>query len=288
MQLYFCGVRGSTPAPGEAYVRYGGHTSCVAVAHDGDAPSLVLDGGTGLANLDRVFEDAPFDGTILLGHLHWDHTHGLPFFAAGTRPGHRVRVLIPGQGADAERVLARAFSPPHFPIEPSALGEGWSFDAIEEGEHALEGFSVVARQIPHKGGRTFGFRVSDGTSSIAYLSDHHPLALGPGPDGLGELHSAAVELAAGVDMLIHDAQYTADELPRLAYLGHSCAEYAIGLADAAGARQVCLFHHAPQRTDSEIDELVGRVIGGPVPVVTAAEGLTVYLDGQNGHRRRPI
>ena len=288
MELFFCGVRGSTPAPGEAYVRYGGHTSCVALAHDGAAPSLVLDGGTGLTNLDRILGDAPFDGTILLGHLHWDHTHGLPFFAAGARPRHRVQVLMPGQGADAERVLARAFSPPHFPVEPRALGEGWSFGALEEGEHALEGFSVVAKQIPHKGGRTFGFRVSDGTGSIAYFSDHHPLALGPGTAGLGELHSAAVELAAGVDILIHDAQYTAEELQRLAYLGHSCPEYAIGLAEAAGARQVCLFHHAPRRTDSEVDELAGRVTSGPIPVLTAAEGLVVRLAGQYGQPRRPI
>jgi phosphoribosyl 1,2-cyclic phosphodiesterase len=288
VQLFFCGVRGSTPASGEAYLRYGGHTSCVAVAHDGAVPSLILDGGTGLANLDRVLGDAPFHGTILLGHLHWDHTHGLPFFAAGARPGHRVRILMPGQDADAESVLARAFSPPHFPVEPSALGAGWSFGSLEEGEYELEEFSVLAREIPHKGGRTFGFRVSDGTGSIAYFSDHHPLALGPGTAGLGELHRAALDLAAGADMLIHDAQYTAEELPRLAYLGHSCPEYAIGLAEAAGARQVCLFHHAPLRTDDEIDELVGRVTGGPVPVVTAAEGLTVRLGGQNGHPRRPI
>jgi phosphoribosyl 1,2-cyclic phosphodiesterase len=288
VELFFCGVRGSTPALGDAYARYGGHTSCVALAHDGAAPSLVLDGGTGLTNLDRILGDAPFDGTILLGHLHWDHTHGLPFFAAGARPGHRVQVLMPGQGADAERVLARAFSPPHFPVEPRALGEGWTFDAIEEGDHPLEGFSVIARQIPHKGGRTFGFRVSDGTGSIAYFSDHHPLALGAGPAGVGELHSAAVELAGDVDILIHDAQHTAAELQELAYLGHSCAEYAISLAEAAGARQVCLYHHAPRRTDSEVDELVGRVVGGPVPVLVASDGLVVRLTGQYGQRPRPI
>jgi phosphoribosyl 1,2-cyclic phosphodiesterase len=281
VELFFCGVRGSTPAPGEAYVRYGGHTSCVALAHDGAAPSLVLDGGTGLANLDDVLGDAPFDGTILLGHLHWDHTHGLPFFAAGARPGHRVQVLMPGQGADAERVLARAFSPPHFPVVPRALGPGWTFGSIEEGEHKLEGFSVLARDIPHKGGRTFGFRVTDGTGSIAYLSDHHPLALGPGPAGLGKLHDAALELAAGVDLLIHDAQYTADELPRLAYLGHSCPEYAIGLAEAAGARQVCLFHHAPRRTDHEIDDMISRLSSGYVPILVAADGLMLRLAAQN-------
>jgi phosphoribosyl 1,2-cyclic phosphodiesterase len=288
VEVIFCGVRGSTPAPGEAYVRYGGHTSCVALAHDGDDPSLVLDGGTGLANLDRVLGDAPFNGTILLGHLHWDHTHGLPFFAAGAKPGHRVQVLLPGQGAGAEHVLARAFSPPHFPIEPSALGEGWSFGSIDEGEHTLEGFSVLAREIPHKGGRTFGYRVTDGTGSIAYLSDHNPLALGPGPTGIGELHRAAMELAAGVDILIHDAQYTAEELPRLAYLGHSCPEYAISLAERVGARQVCLFHHAPRRTDGEIDELVGRVANGPVPIICAADGLSLQLDGQYRHPRQSI
>ena len=280
LELYFCGVRGSTPAPGEAFVRYGGHTSCVALAQDGGVPGLVLDGGTGLTNFDRVLGDAPFDGTILLGHLHWDHTHGLPFFAAGMRPGHRVQILMPGQGSDAESVLARAFSPPHFPVEPRALGEGWSFGSIEEGVHGLEGFSVLAREIPHKGGRTFGYRVSDGTNAIAYFSDHHPLVLGPGPAGLGELHPAAVELASGVDLLIHDAQYTAEELPRLAWLGHSCPEYALALAEAAGARQVCLFHHSPRRTDTEIDELVSRIPDGPVPFLVAAEGLTLRLDGQ--------
>ena len=153
MDVYFCGTRGSMPAPGEPYVRYGGHTSCVGLARAGEQPSLVLDAGTGLVNLDAVLGPAAFRGTLLLGHLHWDHTQGMPFFAAGTRPGHRVAVLLPaqGQGQDAELVLARTMSPPHFPIEPHALGEGWRFGSIEEGEHEIEGFSVLAREIPHKG-----------------------------------------------------------------------------------------------------------------------------------------
>ena len=82
--------------------------------------------------------------------------------------------------------------------------------------------------------------MSDGAHSVAYVSDHHLLALGPGPSGLGELHPAAVALATGVDLLIHDAHYTVKELPAVAYLGHSCPEYAIGLAAEAGARQVCV------------------------------------------------
>jgi ribonuclease BN (tRNA processing enzyme) len=279
VDVYFCGTRGSMPAPGESYVRYGGHTSCVGLARAGEQPSLVLDAGSGLVNLDAVLDQAAFRGTLLLGHLHWDHTHGMPFFAAGARPGHRVDVLLPGQGPgqDAELVLARAMSPPHFPVEPHVLGEGWRFGAIEEGEHEIEGFTVLALQIPHKGGRTFGYRVSGGTHSVAYLSDHHPLALGPGPSGLGELHSAAVTLARDVDLLIHDAQYTVEELPALAYLGHSCPEYAISLAVEAGARQVCLFHHAPRRTDDALDMLAARYADGAIPVFAARDELTVRL-----------
>jgi ribonuclease BN (tRNA processing enzyme) len=280
VEIYFCGTRGSMPAPGQEYVRYGGHTACVALAHDGFRPSLVLDAGSGLVNLDRILGDYPFQGTILLGHLHWDHTHGLPFFANGARPGHKVRVLLPEQGEDPERLLARAFSPPHFPVEPSSLGENWHYGAIDEGEHDLEGFRVLALEIPHKGGRAFGFRVSDGASSIAYLSDHHPLALGPGRQGTGELHPAALALARDVDVLVHDAQYCLDELPDRAYLGHSCPEYAIALALEAGSRRVCLFHHAPQRTDDALDDIANRFAAGQVPVTTAFDGLVMRPDSE--------
>src|SRR6185312_3269511 len=195
MRLYFCGTRGSTPVSGLNQGRYGGHTSAVALAHDGQAPTLVLDAGTGLMQLTGLLDGAPFRGTLLLGHLHWDHTHGMPFFAGGLCPGHRVEVVIPEQGADAEQVLAKAFSPPHFPVFPSELGPGWSFRGLEPGKHELEGFTVQALEIPHKGGRTFGYRVSSGGASLAYLSDHSPLGIGPGDDGLGELHENALALA---------------------------------------------------------------------------------------------
>ena len=99
MRLLVCGVRGSTPAPGPEFVRYGGNTSCVAVLSDADeVPRLVLDAGTGLQRLSRELGGAPFVGTILLGHLHWDHTHGMPFFPAGNRKESSVRLLLPDQG----------------------------------------------------------------------------------------------------------------------------------------------------------------------------------------------
>lgn len=276
MRVIVCGVRGSTPAPGQEFVRYGGNTSCVAVSAGTGLPTLVLDAGTGLQRLGTHLEGRAFNGTILLSHLHWDHTHGLPFFSTGDRQDASVTVLMPAQG-DPVNVLARAMSPPHFPIKPTEMRGRWRFLGIQPGERAVEGFEVLAREIPHKGGLTYGYRVSHGGSSIAYLSDHSPIALGPGPQGFGAYHATALELARGVDLLIHDAQHTAEEFPQKSSFGHSAIDYAIGLAGAARAKRLLLFHHDPPRTDDQLDAIVAGLPKGPIPVEAAAEGSVIDL-----------
>jgi phosphoribosyl 1,2-cyclic phosphodiesterase len=277
MDVSFCGVRGSTPAPGLPFVRYGGHTSSVAIARSGEPPHLVLDAGTGLRAVTALLNGAPYDGTILLGHLHWDHVHGLPFFTGGTTPGARVDLWLPAPDGDPLGVLSRGMSPPHFPVEPQVLGAGWSFSAITPGWRTVEGFKVLALEIPHKGGQTYGFRVEDGTSTVAYVTDHAPLELGAGPAGLGELHANALELARGADLLIHDAQFIASEFPTVAYLGHSSVEYAMSLARAAGVRRLALFHHAPDRTDDDIDRIVRDRRTPDLDMFAAAEGMALRL-----------
>ena len=275
MRLHFCGVRGSTPAPGADFVRYGGHTSCVAVARDDTAPpTLILDAGTGVRRVTALLVGQPFTGTILLTHLHWDHVQGLPFFRAADRDDARVTLLLPDQqdGSSAEQVLARAMSPPHFPIGPGQLRGSWTFGTISPGQIRVDGFTVEAREIPHKGGRTLGYRISDGRSAVAYVTDHCPTALGPGPDGWGEYHAGAVELAAGADVLIHDAQLLAGELAAQAAFGHAAADYAVCLAQRAAARHVVLFHHQPDRTDDALDQVAHRFMTAPVSVAVAAEG----------------
>jgi phosphoribosyl 1,2-cyclic phosphodiesterase len=257
-------------------VRYGGHTSCVALAHDGGAPVLVLDAGTGLRNLTGLLDGQPFRGSILLGHLHWDHTHGLPFFQAGDRPGSHVDLHMPAQG-DPVAVLGRALSPPHFPIGPTELRGEWRFHALEPGDYTIEGFAVRAREIPHKGGRTFGYRISDGDATMAYLSDHSPTTLGPGPEGIGEYHEHALELARAADVLLHDAQYTVEELRERPEFGHSAIDYAVNLAVRAGVRRLVLFHHDPPRTDDAIDELVRAAQRPGLEIAAAAEGTVIDL-----------
>jgi ribonuclease BN (tRNA processing enzyme) len=276
VRLFLLGVRGSTPSPGPEFVRYGGNTSCVALAREGEPPRLVVDAGTGLQRLTALLSGEPFRGTILLSHLHWDHTHGLPFTPAVDHPEAEVDVLMPAQGEPIE-LMSRVLSPPHFPITPDRLRGRWTWANLEPGVHEIEGYGVLALEIPHKGGRMFGYRISNGSSTLAYLSDHSPVAMGPGPEGFGEYHEAARRLCLEADVLLHDAQHTAEEFPRVAGFGHAAVDYAIGLAEACDVGRLLLFHHDPRRTDDGLDAILAEHQGAAVEIEAAAEGTVIDL-----------
>jgi ribonuclease BN (tRNA processing enzyme) len=251
----------------------------VAVLSDDGQCRLILDAGTGLRRLPAALGGRPFTGTIMLTHLHWDHTHGLPFCPAVDHPDARTTLYIPEQpGGGAEEILARAMSPPHFPIRPSEMRGSWEFLHLAPGRHRIEGFDVLALEIPHKGGRTFGYRVSDGRRAIAYMPDHAPNALGPGAHQFGPYHDAAMELTRGVDILLHDSQYTSEEFPARAHFGHSSIDYAVGLAEHAGVQRLVLFHHDPWRSDAQLDTIVERWSGASLPVTAAVEWDVLDVD----------
>jgi ribonuclease BN (tRNA processing enzyme) len=228
------------------------------VSSVGSRPSLVLDAGTGLQSLAATFGQAPFVGTILLTHLHWDHMQGLPFFPPADRDGARLTLVQPAQG-DPLRVLTGVMSPPYFPIRPDELNGSWQHVAMEPGHREFEGFRVLAREIPHKGGRTFGYRIERDGRVLAYLPDHCPTSLGVGPEGCGVYHDAARELVDHADVLVHGAPFVADELERATLFGHATAEYAAGLAKEAGVGRLVLTHHAPTRTDDEVEAIARRI-----------------------------
>jgi phosphoribosyl 1,2-cyclic phosphodiesterase len=255
----------------------------VAVAHDGELPQLVLDAGTGLRNLSEILDGRPFQGTIVLSHLHWDHLMGLPFFIAGDRPDARVRVMVPEQGIGARDALARVMSPPLFPITPDQLRGQWSFETYDEGSFEVDGFTVLAREVPHSAGRTMGVRVSDDSGSLAFVPDHAPQVAGPGRSGVGEVHEAIRALAQAVDVLLHDSQYTRAELRAKFTWGHTAIDYVAELSQEVGVRRPYLFHHDPWRTDDEVEALWRDLVTrSGVPIEIGREGLIIDVGAGTG------
>lgn len=269
MKVWLLGVRGSTPAPGPDFVRYGGHTSCIAVAPgDQDVPTLVLDAGTGLRSLSAMLPGPAFEGGILLSHLHWDHAQGIPFFIAGDHEQSVVDLYLPAQdGMSGRDLLAKMMSPPSFPITPDGLRGTWTFHALQAGHVSVGGFEVTATDVAHKGGRTFGYRIDDGTGSIAYIPDHGPV------QGCSD---ELLEMIHGVDLLFHDAQFLESERAIADLFAHATIDEAIGLAKETETRTLVLFHHGPARTDDQLDA-IGASLDGSIAVVIAAEGQTFVL-----------
>jgi phosphoribosyl 1,2-cyclic phosphodiesterase len=269
VKLWLLGVRGSTPAPGPDFVRYGGHTSCVAIAPDGaDVPTLVLDAGTGLRSLTRLLPGPAFQGAILLSHLHWDHVQGIPFFIAGDHFQTVIDLYLPAQsGMSGRDLLAKMMSPPTFPITPEGLRGAWTFNAMPPGRIDVAGFGVTAAEVAHKGGRTYGYRVDTPTASIAYIPDHGPVQ---------GCSSEVRAMIRGVDILLHDAQFVEAERSIADLFGHATIDDAIKLATEAGVRTLVLFHHGPARTDEQLDA-IGNEIDGPLEVLVAREGQVIEV-----------
>ena len=277
INITFHGVRGSTPCHGGEVARYGGNTSCVSVELPGHAP-ILFDMGTGM----RYFgiqqpNDGTFRGNVLLSHLHWDHTQGLPFFSPILCPGARLDVYGPAQedGRTVGDVLRETIRPPLFPIVLADFPGQLEFHDVSDTDFRIGDIEVMARLIPHVG-PTCGYRITWGGRSITYMSDHQMPY-----DGSMKASDAAIELAAGADLLIHDAQYTLKEFAHKSTWGHCTVEYAVWLAGEAGVKQLALFHHDPTRCDEAIDHItrLARLMGERcgVEVVAASEGLTLSL-----------
>jgi phosphoribosyl 1,2-cyclic phosphodiesterase len=255
VNVTFYGVRGSCPCSGDRYRRYGGNTSCLVIDIEGDEP-LIVDLGTGLRALGDVLHKevralgTPLHATALLTHLHFDHILGLPFFGPLHDPGARLTVHGPAQPKGSLKdALHAAVQPPVFPIHMEQFrGEIITIDTRDE-DFSIGSAKVMARLIPHSG-ITLGYRIEAEGRTMAYLPDHQaPLDRRTIPD-------AVLELCQGVDLLVHDGQYTDDEFSTKADWGHSTAAFAVHVAAEAQVKRLLLSHHDPSHNDRDIDRIL--------------------------------
>jgi len=295
MRVRFWGTRGSIAAPGPDTVRFGGNTSCVEVTTSGGG-CFMFDCGTGARALGAklvAHAPKPISATILLSHTHWDHIQGFPFFAPLFIPGTRITVCGPeGSGRSLREVLSGQMEFTYFPVEISQLPATITFQELGEGTYEIGGARIVAQYLHHPA-MTLGYRVEADGAAVVYACDHEPFsemlwhdnpALSRAESIVHEGDRRHARFMAGADTVIHDAQYTPEESPSKKNWGHSTYEYAVGLAAAAGVRQLVLTHHDPTHGDAFVEEIEARArgyvadLGYDVQVCCAYEGLELTLE----------
>jgi ribonuclease BN (tRNA processing enzyme) len=129
------------------------------------------------------------------------------------------------------------------------------------------GVTVEASKLNHPGD-AFGYRIEDGGKVLVYCTDVEHV------DGIDP---SVVALARDADLLIHDAQYTPEELERKKGWGHSSWEQAVEVAEKAGVKRLALFHHDPEHTDSILLKLEKECQGRFPEAFLAREGTRIRL-----------
>jgi phosphoribosyl 1,2-cyclic phosphodiesterase/CheY-like chemotaxis protein len=288
MLIRFWGTRGSIAKPGPHTVRYGGNTSCVEV-RSSRGTLVVLDCGTGAHSLGQWLaqsEPRPVHGHLLIGHTHWDHIQGFPFFAPLFVPGNDWHVYGPrGVGTSLRETLSGQMQYTYSPITLDALGATLHYHDLVEGTLEVGDIHVTTRYLNHPA-LTLGYRLEVDGVIVVYSTDHEPhsriRASGSNEPFVGQ-DSRHAQFLANADLVIHDAQYTVDEYRSKIGFGHSTIEYAVEMAAAARVRRLALFHHDPTRDDAAIDRLVASArdrvakAHGSTEIFAAAEGFVLEL-----------
>jgi CheY-like chemotaxis protein/phosphoribosyl 1,2-cyclic phosphodiesterase len=299
MYVRFWGTRGSIAKPGPDTLRYGGNTSCVEVrAKDGTL--VVLDCGTGAHALghDLAARQVAGPAHLLIGHSHWDHIQGFPFFEPLFVAGSVWDVYAPGgRGRQLESTLAGQMAYEYSPITLDALDAKVQFHDLREGVFELGSIRVTTQYMNHPA-LTLGYRLEADGAVLVYATDHEPHspfprdAL-PGTRPIHHEDRRHVRFLEGADLAVHDAQYVLDEFPARSGWGHTPVERAVDYALIAGARRLALFHHDPDRVDDEVDAICAqardrvRRAAGSLEVFGAAEGWSIELEGDAEVERVP-
>lgn len=305
MKVRFWGVRGSTPSPGSVTQKYGGNTACIELRVGSAERLIIIDAGSGIRTLGNVLmanhmSDGPIKTDIFLSHTHWDHIMGYPFFTPIYVPTTEVKIYGPVTFEDdpLEDVVGGQMKYRYFPINVGELSSNIEYIRLKEDPFIDlgEGLHLSTKLLNHPI-TSLGYRFEYNGKVVCTCYDTEPfrnlfvtdpedpsydevMAL-EGEEVSTEQNMVVEQFFAGADLLVHDAQYTEEEYANRINWGHTSMEYAIAAANRVGVKKLALFHHDPDRTDEQLDELAKTYCepgqSGDTEVFFAREGMVVDL-----------
>jgi phosphoribosyl 1,2-cyclic phosphodiesterase len=305
MKVRFWGVRGSIPSPGPKTQKHGGNTACIELRVGEEERLVIIDAGSGIRPLGNYMmgkdlPKGPLRADIFLSHTHWDHIMGYPFFTPIYIPGTKLKVHGPVSFEDdpLEEVVGGQMKYRYFPVNLGELASEIEYIRLKETPLIdMGGGLLLTTKLLNHPITCLGYRFTYNNKSVCTCYDTEPfrnlfitdpahpdfdeaMAL-EGEEVAVEQNLAIEQFFAGADLLIHDAQYTAAEYQGRVNWGHTSMEYAIAAANRAGVKKLALFHHDPDRSDEQLEELAKTLClpcqPGETEVFFAAEGMEIEL-----------
>ncbi len=283
------GTRGSIPISGPAFMRHGGNTSCMSLEYGDDL--IILDAGSGIRNLGQTLATAaPRKVHLFITHTHWDHIQGFPFFAPAFIPGFEITIYgAKGFNKNLESLFRGQFDPDYFPIQMENMDAALEF--VYLGDIPIHiGDVKVSWEFTQHPGATLGYKLELPGHKIAWVPDNEIFQgyMGP-PEKISEhpellsLYQPMIDFLTGMDILVHEAQYTVEEYPETVRYGHSSIANASFLAKITESKRWIVVHHDPNHSDDFLFDklnLTRQILSGlghSGQVTHGYDGWTEYL-----------
>ena len=278
MKLKFYGTRGSIPVCDAGFQQFGGNTTCLQITFRYEPNRLSLTQAQDCEIWAETFAPSATSRRqirIAFTHFHWDHIQGFPFFAPAYDPRQKITLLTLGRDqtvTNLREIFEVQMQAEYFPVQLDHMGANFEFLQIADASEHFTGINnvetvVTAQRHNHPGG-AYSFRIERNGKVLVVCTDvEHGEQIDP----------RLVELARGADLLVHDAQYTAEELQKRRGWGHSSFDQAMQLAEMAGVKRLALTHHDPDH-DDEFLERIEKLCQERFPnAVLAREGMEIPI-----------
>ena len=257
MKLKTHGCRGSIPNPSKEMLRYGGNTTCFELNMDDF--QVFFDTGSG-------FQNAVLDNNkqiiIFFSHFHHDHLQGLAFNKYLIKAEKKICICSALVNAGKlKKIIRRYFSGDFFPLDLFDNLDNVTFSNFTDIQTMVSGeLKIETIKLNHPGG-SYGYSVTRNNKKCVFLCDNEFTT------------SQADELKMFVekaDLVIWDGMFTEEELQVKTGWGHSSIQQGIDFFSSLNCGEIIISHHAPYRTDAELD-----IIAESLPT-----GIHLAKDGQ--------
>ena len=250
MKLKFYGTRGSIPVCEPNFQKYGGNTTCVSICNGNEI--FIFDAGTGIRKLGLEYlansESKVTNIVLAFSHFHWDHIQGFPFFLPAYDPKRELTITTFGRTDkffNLKAIFENQMRKEFFPVPLHKMGAKLNFIQHEGNIFETSNGVITSSEHYHPGG-AYSYRIEIEGKVIVFVTDVEHI------DGIDQ---RVVNIAKDADILIHEAQYTPEELEMHKGWGHSSWEQAIEVAKLANVKKLFITHHDPDHSDDFLDEI---------------------------------